>query len=83
MKAGACKGLSIGYRTIKDLMDGPVRRLKELALYEGSVVTLACNPLAQITAVKRQGEQDLEVLQAFRNAAKDINDFHRRMIDGN
>jgi HK97 family phage prohead protease len=82
MKAGALKGLSIGYRAVKDIMDGSVRRLKELALYEGSLVTLAANRLAQVTDIK-QGGQDSETLEAFRNAARDLKDFHRRLIEGN
>jgi HK97 family phage prohead protease len=83
MRAGAVRGLSIGYRAVKDIMDGSVRRLKELALLEGSVVTLAMNPEAQITSVKQHAEPDMEAINAFRNAARDISDFHRRMIDGN
>ena len=39
IKAKIVKGLSIGFDTIKDAMDGAVRRLKELRLYEGSIVT--------------------------------------------
>lgn len=83
MKAGACKGLSIGYRTIKDRVADNVRRLKELRLYEGSIVTLSMNPEAQITSVKQHREPDTEAIDAFRNAARDISDFHRRMFDGN
>ncbi len=79
--ASVVKGLSIGYMVIKDSVDGNIRRLKELKLYEGSLVTLACNPLAQVTGVKRV-QPDLEALDAFRNAARDLKEFHRRMIDG-
>lgn len=83
VKEGVVKGLSIGYTVMKHTMEASgVRRLKELRLYEGSLVTLAANPLAQITGVK-QLQPDIEALDAFRNAARDIKDFHRRMIDGN
>jgi HK97 family phage prohead protease len=82
MREGVVKGLSIGYRTIKETMVGNIRHLKELRLFEGSLVTLSMNPLATITAVKTlEPEQDREALEAFRNAARDLRDFHRRMID--
>ena len=83
MKAGAVKGLSIGFKSVKDIAEGSVRHLKELRLFEGSVVTLPMNPEAVITGVKQQTTPDLETLEAFRNAARDIHDFHRRIIDGN
>lgn len=83
MRAGAVKGLSIGYQTIKQQMTDSVRRLKELRLYEGSLVTLPMNPEAVVTGVKRQDvKPDTEALEAFRNAERDLKDFHRRMIDG-
>jgi hypothetical protein len=47
-------GLSIGYDTIKEQMDNGVRRLKELRLWEGSIVTFPMNELASITSVKRK-----------------------------
>lgn len=52
LKAGVLKGLSIGYETIKDEVKGNVRYLKELRLWEGSVVTFPMLPDAQITSVK-------------------------------
>jgi HK97 family phage prohead protease len=83
MKEGVVKGLSIGYRTIKEQAAGAVRRLKEIALYEVSLVTIAANPEAAITSVKAQDPAgDMEVLNAFRNAARDVRDFHARLIDG-
>lgn len=54
MKARIVKGLSIGYSTVKDSIENGVRRLKELKLFEGSVVTFPMNPNALITAVKGQ-----------------------------
>jgi HK97 family phage prohead protease len=56
IKSGIVKGLSIGYDTVKDAMDGTVRRLKELRLWEGSIVTFPMLPQALITAVKARGE---------------------------
>lgn len=56
MKARIVKGLSIGYDAIKaPIVDG-VRRLKEIRLWEGSVVTFPMNTLAQISDVKARGE---------------------------
>lgn len=54
MKAGATKGLSIGYRLIKWLIDqaDQVRRLKEVKLMEWSPVTFPANTLARVTGVK-------------------------------
>jgi HK97 family phage prohead protease len=52
MRQKAIKGLSIGYQTIKDAIDGSTRRLKELDLWEYSPVTFPANQLAAVTAVK-------------------------------
>ncbi len=56
LKAKIVKGLSIGYDAIKaQIVDG-VRRLKEIRLWEGSVVTFPMNTLALVTDVKSRGE---------------------------
>jgi HK97 family phage prohead protease len=52
LKAGVVKGLSIGFRSIRDAVDEGVRRLKEIRLYEGSIVTFPMNESALITSVK-------------------------------
>lgn len=57
IKAQVVKGLSIGYDTIKDAIEGGVVHLKELRLWEGSIVTFPMNQLATITAVKANGGQ--------------------------
>ncbi len=54
MKAGIVKGLSIGFETIKDAIESGVRHLKEIKLYEGSIVTFPMNEMALITSVKSQ-----------------------------
>jgi HK97 family phage prohead protease len=83
IRAGVVKGLSIGYLAIKDAVAGEVRRLKELRLFEGSLVTFPMNLEAQVTAVKTAAPADnSEVLEAFRNARRDISDFYLRLIDG-
>ena len=55
MKNGAIDSMSIGYRTIDADFEGPdanVRRLKEVELWEVSLVTFPMNEEAQITHVK-------------------------------
>lgn len=55
LELGAQMGLSIGYGVVKALADKErpsVRRLKELKLYEYSVVTFPMNSSAMITAAK-------------------------------
>jgi len=57
MENGAKMGLSIGYMTIKaepDRQQTSVRRLKELKLFEYSIVTFPMNTSAMITAMKSQ-----------------------------
>src|SRR5690606_29846971 len=52
LKAGALKGLSIGYREVEAEPDGNVRLLKKLDLMEISVVSFPANRRARIDAVK-------------------------------
>jgi len=52
IKARIVKGLSIGYDTVKEVVEGGVRRLKEIRLWEGSIVTFPMNEAAIISAVK-------------------------------
>lgn len=52
LKAGALKGLSIGYREIEAEPDGNIRLLKKLDLMEISVVSFPANRRARIDAVK-------------------------------
>jgi hypothetical protein len=60
IKAKIVKGLSIGFDTVKDAVDGTVRHLKEIRLWEGSIVTFPMNEQALITSVKarRQAKAD-------------------------
>jgi HK97 family phage prohead protease len=73
LKAGIVRWMSIGYKAIKKEMVDGIRRLKEVKLFEGSVVTFPALPLAQITAVKAEdmdGRKDflseLNRIQVFR-----------------
>ena len=55
LKMDAVKGLSIGYRTIdQDFDEDGKRLLKEIELWEVSVVSLPMNPLAQVAHAKSQ-----------------------------
>jgi HK97 family phage prohead protease len=56
-KRPAVNGLSIGYETVKSDYVENVRVLKEVKLFEVSVVTVAANPKARITRVKASQEQ--------------------------
>lgn len=68
----AVRGLSIGYRTVeREYNDEGVRLLKAVDLWEVSIVSLAMNPLAQVTRSKSRlsdlgehvpSERDLERL---------------------
>lgn len=52
IKARIVKGLSIGFEAIKDAIEGGIRHLKEIKLYEGSIVTFPMNEQALIASVK-------------------------------
>jgi hypothetical protein len=61
LEMGAKMGLSIGYMTVKSEPDREspmVRRLKELKLFEYSIVTFPMNVEAMITSAKNQGNID-------------------------
>ena len=62
MRAGVLEGLSIGFRTIKAMRDDMtgVRFLKEVDLWEISVVTFPMLPVATITNVKNVSKRDVE-----------------------
>ena len=52
LKAGVLGGLSIGYASVKDKWEEGVRKIKEIKLYETSLVTFPANPEAAIVGVK-------------------------------
>ena len=64
---GLLRGLSIGYRTVKEMWDDMAKafRLYEVKLFEASLVTIPANPLTLIESVK--AEHDL-----IARAAQDI-----------
>ena len=74
LKAGVVKGLSIGYDCLQATYDGDIRHLKELRLWEVSVVTFPMNELATVTGVKAVSDEDrAKHLKAI--------DVHRKAID--
>jgi len=70
MKAGVIKGMSIGFETLQSSMDGDVRQLKELRLWEISVVTFPMNESAQIQSVKSLSLSDDEVQHHLKAIAR-------------
>lgn len=82
LKAGAVRGLSIGYKAIKSAAGANgVRLLKEIRLFEGSLCAVPANPAAVVTGVKQvMPGPDPELV---RQAVRDIRNFHRQVIDGN
>jgi len=71
MKRGAVKGLSIGYRTRDYELDRTTgaRRLKQVDLFEVSVVTSPMLPEAQVSTVKGMLPSDRELESLFRDGA--------------
>jgi HK97 family phage prohead protease len=77
VKMGAMDGLSIGYRTSADEMEGDIRILKAIDLYEVSFVTIPAAASATVTGIKSEmterGFETLLIEQGFsRSAAKTI-----------
>lgn len=75
LELGANMGLSIGYGVVKALPDKErpsVRRLKELKLYEYSVVTFPMNTSAMVTAAKswREDMGKKEFIEAILDSSK-------------
>jgi hypothetical protein len=68
LKNRVIKGLSIGYDTVRDEIKDKKRLLKELKLWEVSVVTFPMNELANVQSVK--SEDVLARLEALEHALK-------------
>lgn len=76
VKAKIVKGLSIGFESIKDAIENGVRHLKEIRLYEGSVVTFPMNEMALITSVKAK------VAKGKRETKDDFNEVLNEIVGG-
>lgn len=57
IKSGIVRGLSIGFQAVRDMLQNGVRHLKEIRLFEGSVVTLPMNEMAMIAEIKSRIER--------------------------
>jgi len=80
IRQGAIKGMSIGFEAIKEAWDGTVRRLKEIRLWEISLVTFPMNPLAQVTGIKAVVPyQDLPL--ADKDREWDAGEARKRLAD--
>ncbi len=80
IRQGAIKGMSIGFEAIKETWDGTVRRLKEIKLWEISLVTFPMNPLAQVTGIKAVVPyQDLPL--ADKDREWDAGEARKRLAD--
>jgi|GEM_PF-3037085 len=69
---GIKTGLSIGYLTVKDFVADGVRYLKQLDLYEGSVVLFPMNPSAMIQNAKRFSETEKAEIATLARAIKQV-----------
>jgi HK97 family phage prohead protease len=80
MQAGVVKGLSIGFDTIQSTMDGDIRHLTELRLWEISCVTFPMNESAQVSSVKAMSDDErAKHLKAINECRKCIDMKQREM----
>lgn len=84
MRDGVLNRLSIGYNAVEFDFDSAtgVRTLKEVKLWEISVVTWAMNDLAQVDEVKSRCQSDKakEVMDGLKSVADDLKDWTEEII---
>ena len=68
LKAGAIKGLSIGYDVLRETWEKGIRQLHELKLYEFSIVTFPMNTEAGVSSVKMLAAQGNKFATTFDDA---------------
>lgn len=78
----AVRGLSIGYQVkdrewVDDDEHGAIRLLKELDLWEVSLVSLAMNPLAQVEASKSRLSKDFEYVPPTSEFKRELEEYLR------
>lgn len=73
MKQKAIRGLSFGFRTVKDFWQDNKRFLKEVKLYEVSPCTFGVHPKALISAVKQAGL--LPELKLYKGINEFLNEY--------
>ena len=90
MKQGAISDMSIGFRTLKSehgRADAPngqskaVRRIKQVKLFEVSLVSVPANPLATVDQVKAARLAARAVAQAERDGVMTEREFERTLRD--
>ena len=84
MKDGAVKGLSIGYSSVKDDIKGGVRHLREVKLWEVSVVAVPMNQDALIAVVKElptESKEGRTTSRATRTRLEAVMAGHRAALD--
>lgn len=75
LKMEAVRGLSVGYRTVDaEWRDDGIRVIKEVDLWEVSVVTFAMNPLAKVEAVKSRLSASGEYVPSVREMESILRD---------
>lgn len=80
LKAGAVTGMSIGYRTRADAIVGNVRQLKEIQLFEISLVTFPCCEPARVDTVKSSPPQTIREFEALLRDAGGYSKSHAAAI---
>lgn len=89
IKAKIVKGLSIGFETLEDSVENGIRHLKQIRLYEGSIVTFPLNEMALITSVKNRGDtkgdfneelEELQTLHGFYDMQQALGDALRSVV---
>jgi HK97 family phage prohead protease len=80
---GAIDSFSIGYKSIEwDIIDEDVRRLKQIELYEASLVPIPMNSQAAVTGVKENGSL-AEQIQANIESLNQLFEVIRGLVDKN
>lgn len=87
LKSNAVKGLSVGYKTIKQQYEPSkesgkvnVRRLEEVDLYEISLVgCIPCNVESNVLSVKSESNETKKVISNIFDSAYDLMNFEQKM----
>lgn len=77
LKMGALRGLSIGFMPVDTEMGDGVNRLKEIDLWEVSLVTFPANGAANVSGVKSTDTKDLTSLSDVERCLREEGGFSR------
>ena len=80
-KDGALGGLSMGFRTLKQRMEGKARQLLELALHEISLVTVPMNDRTRVISVKDIGDLRDRLAAGDRLTEREMEGLLRKSFD--